>query len=369
MTDDAGVKYTSSHAQRRRRTVIVLVVGVVAVALIAAGVVIATRQDPDVSRAGRFAAVRVTVDVPISEYEQQPAVTAPAAMGSGTLKRAGLPAAPLRELSGYGVRHLADPTDDTESGPDDEPTAQTNPQPTTTAEPTSTSTATSTATATSTSSKPSTPSTATTSSTPSPPTTSSVPAPSSLDPDSYAPISEETDLGTVQLISEDDVAEAVVQYLFVTSSTPLSDPQASTNLEMLLAVHMQDPAGRRVEPAVAAQRTAELLRKSRLVAKSGPAPVQEPVGVEVAAELELAGLRGTPVLVTYSMWRADDGSPVYADWLNTNVAYRLTPTTDDDNATVSLWVPLPDLPGPYHVRLALTADGRMIAEEATDEFG
>jgi hypothetical protein len=57
----------------------------------------------------------------------------------------------------------------------------------------------------------------------------------------------------------------------------------------------------------------------------------------VTADLELAGLRGKPVLLSWSMWQQGGNKRLYGDWLNRNLAYRLEATTDRDT-TLDLWI-------------------------------
>ena len=59
---------------------------------------------------------------------------------------------------------------------------------------------------------------------------------------------------------------------------------------------------------------------------------------------------------------------VPADWATPTVAYRLTPGTERDVASLPVWVPLPDVPGPYRLRLYLVheEDDRILDTHLTE---
>ena len=85
----------------------------------------------------------------------------------------------------------------------------------------------------------------------------------------------------------------------------------------------------------------------------------QPLGELVSADLELAGLKGQPVLLSWSIFPENDSTQLPGKWLGEFVSYRLVATTDDDTGSVAMWIPLPKQRGPYFVRLTLatrTAD-------------
>lgn len=124
-----------------------------------------------------------------------------------------------------------------------------------------------------------------------------------------------------------------------------------------------DSEGKPVDPAVAADRVAKLLRGTRSTSRD-----DEPLGAVVSADVELAGLRGRSVLLSWSMWQKGGDVRLHGEWLNSNLAYRLEPTTDKDTATVDLWVPLPKQPGPYFVRVDLHVDRTRLASSDSEPF-
>jgi hypothetical protein len=137
-----------------------------------------------------------------------------------------------------------------------------------------------------------------------------------------------------------------------------------------------DPKGNPVAPAVAAERVLELLRDARNSRAEPPEGEQptgeesrgEPLGVVITADLELAGLRGKPVLLSWSMWQQGGKKRLYGNWLNRNLAYRLEATTDRDTTSLDLWVPLPRSPGPYFIRVNLTAADSLLASSDSQPF-
>ena len=126
-----------------------------------------------------------------------------------------------------------------------------------------------------------------------------------------------------------------------------------------------------VAPEDAAEQIAALLREARRTGAQDPGgglPGGEPLGVVVGADIELIGLRDRPVLVSWEMWQQGGGTRLYGEWLNTNLAYRLEAKTDHDSTTVDLWVPLPEPPGPYFIRLLLTAEESPLASADSEPF-
>ncbi|HEX7461825.1 MAG TPA: hypothetical protein VF317_06600, partial [Dermatophilaceae bacterium] len=86
------------------------------------------------------------------------------------------------------------------------------------------------------------------------------------------------------------------------------------------------------------------------------------------ANVELVGLRGQAVLVTWRIYQAGGTTALFGKWLGTTAAYRLVAGTDDDTTAFDLWVPLPNVPGQYTVNLSLTANGANLASEDSPPF-
>ncbi|WP_284740616.1 hypothetical protein [Amycolatopsis sp. RTGN1] len=124
-----------------------------------------------------------------------------------------------------------------------------------------------------------------------------------------------------------------------------------------------DLAGNRVPPDQVAERVLKVLSDARHTDDA-----REPVGVALSADVELSGLRGKTVVLTWEMWQVDGKFRLHGDWLNTNLAYELRPSTDHDTTSVDLWVPLPKDPGEYKVHVDLTLDGRNVASNESPPF-
>ena len=87
----------------------------------------------------------------------------------------------------------------------------------------------------------------------------------------------------------------------------------------------------------------------------------QPVGELVSVDLELAGLQGQRVLLSWSIFPKGSRSHLSGKWLGNFVAYSLQATTNDDTGTLEMWIPLPRQPGPYFIHLTLTSGGESLA--------
>jgi hypothetical protein len=107
-------------------------------------------------------------------------------------------------------------------------------------------------------------------------------------------------------------------------------------------------------------------------APSGPsgAPNAQkvPLGELVNVNLELVGLRGQPVLLSWSIFQGSSHTSLFGKWLRDFAAYRLEATTNDDTAALEMWIPLPKLPGPYFIHLSLTTDSVGLASANSGMF-
>lgn len=120
------------------------------------------------------------------------------------------------------------------------------------------------------------------------------------------------------------------------------------------------------EPVVVAEELVDLFEQVRTV-EDDPGNA-EPLGVVVATDMELSGLRDQQVMLSWSIWPRDGEARLFGQWLATNPAYRLEATTDRDTGSLDVWIPLPREPGPYIVRMALARDGTNLASAETEPF-
>ncbi|HEX7462861.1 MAG TPA: hypothetical protein VF317_11880, partial [Dermatophilaceae bacterium] len=87
-----------------------------------------------------------------------------------------------------------------------------------------------------------------------------------------------------------------------------------------------DQSANPVSTDVAAERIANLLRETRTRPVAGRK--KEPLGVLLTANVELVGLRGQAVLVTWRIYQAGGTTALFGKWLGTTAAYRLVAGTD-----------------------------------------
>ena len=81
------------------------------------------------------------------------------------------------------------------------------------------------------------------------------------------------------------------------------------------------------------------------------------MGELISVNLELAGLQGQPVYLSWSIFPESGSSHLSKNWLGNFVAYRLEATTNDDTGTLEMWIPLPKHHGPYFIQLTLSTSG------------
>jgi hypothetical protein len=347
-----------------RFTKTVLSLGALAGAITAT---LALLPSPDPEDSARFTAVHVTPLVPLSEYRQRSAALVP----QGSKHNKGLQhdpgaRAPVAELAWASTDKPPLPaglltalgrlqTDPTDSSPTDPATDTSALEP-----PSSEDTASSEETASSedtASSEEATSETATSE-------TSITEAPAPSDTSDVGALSPPASLvvpGTLQQEDFDAYIDEVrkraeAQDICGASHESCAD---ATAVEVVAIANSVDPEGNPVAPDVAAERVVKLLKDARKT--GGKQSKGEPVGVVVSADLELVGLRGKPVMLSWSMWQQGGRKRLYGNWLNRNLAYRLKATTDHDTATLDLWIPLPKSSGPYFVRVALTTAGTRLA--------
>jgi hypothetical protein len=297
------------------------------------------------------ASIKLQADSPVSLSEAQAWLRARASKGAGSGGRQTRPV-PVRQLQ-PDPSSQADPTSDT-SAPEPSPrSSDTAPEP---------SPSSSDATASSSGSTSSTPSTT------GQPTSSGLRTAPSAEVDPPAGVGQEEFGAHV-----DQVLERAGERAPSTIPEACKDPARPCVLYSLALSQAVSTDGELVEPEVAAERLVELLRNTRAGGDGSPAgdgsSAREPLGVLVTVNLELIGLRDQEVQLTWSMLAARGAHKrLYGDWLNDNLAYRLKAGSNRDTAFQYIWIPLPKPPGPYYVRVELTADGAPLKSEASDPF-
>ena len=102
---------------------------------------------------------------------------------------------------------------------------------------------------------------------------------------------------------------------------------------------------------------------------SGGSIERQPLGELVSVDLELAGLKGQPVFLSWWIFQKGGPSHLSGRWLGNFVAYRLEAKTNDDTGTLEMWVPLPKQNGPYFIRVTLTTGKASLASMNSGPFG
>jgi hypothetical protein len=95
----------------------------------------------------------------------------------------------------------------------------------------------------------------------------------------------------------------------------------------------------------------------------------QPLGELVSVNLELAGLKGQRVVLSWPIYPENGSTGLPEKWLGNFVAYRLVATTDDDTGTLDMWIPLPRQQGPYFIRVTLALGDADLASMSSGPFG
>ena len=141
----------------------------------------------------------------------------------------------------------------------------------------------------------------------------------------------------------------------------LGDPECGLSSTALFMKLGEDASA----PEVAENLT-EVLEETRTV-ETGSG-TKEPVGATVNYRISMTGFNGREVDVRWELHRPE-GPILPHKWLKNQRAGLLRGEAEKDSATPYFWIPLPDEPGPFVVRLiALDEDGDRIAQRDTDPF-
>jgi hypothetical protein len=312
--------------------------------------ILALLPKPDPEDSARFTAVHVTSRVPLSEYRQRSTAMAPQGLrgldNHGALAQITEPAQAANDMSPSSVGPFAvvrrlyqDSTTSSATDPDTDTSAPESSSSDDTAPP----------------------STATSSTGATPPSMTGPPATSDI-----RVLSPATPLAIPSRLKREDartLSKKVVRLAKDQVTGCAANPDCKKVADFIGIGHALDLEGNPVAPGVAAERVVKVLKDARTTQR------KEPLGVVVSVDVELAGLRDKPVLLSWSMWQKNGTTRrLYGNWLNRNLAYRLKASTDRDTATLDLWIPLPKPPGPYFVRMQLTASGSARASTDSQPF-
>lgn len=139
-------------------------------------------------------------------------------------------------------------------------------------------------------------------------------------------------------------------------------------MRSLIAQDPVDPNGEVVEPGVAAERILTVLKQTRTIG-GRPGGKAEPVGLRISVNLEVVGLRGEPLFLSWSVLQRSGNTALPKAWRSTNLGYRLQATSDKDSGNVDFWVPMPKARGQYFVSIDLSTKGSRLAAAESPDFG
>jgi hypothetical protein len=129
------------------------------------------------------------------------------------------------------------------------------------------------------------------------------------------------------------------------------------------------PDDKVADPAVIADRIVAVLKQTRTIAGQ-PRGKVEPVGVRVSVNMEVIGLRGQPLLLSWTVLQRSGNVPLPKEWRANNAGYVLQATSEHDTGNVDFWVPLPKAPGLYYISLTLTTkNGIRLTSVESQDFG
>lgn len=132
------------------------------------------------------------------------------------------------------------------------------------------------------------------------------------------------------------------------------EPPSPHKFVYFTVAQQPDKHGNPLPPAVAAKRLAARFAAGRSAPLHGK---RDPVGALVTVNMDLQGLRGQHLLLFWRLFPKAGTRPLPHGWWKTTVAYRLTPGTDHDSASVDMWVPVPKAKGPYTINLIMALEG------------
>jgi len=144
----------------------------------------------------------------------------------------------------------------------------------------------------------------------------------------------------------------------------------SCGLAAQLEIADEDGKARNVSTAAVSKRLAEVFKGTRTmrVKEPGKPATRELVGVMVSYTVKLTGLRGNKTRIRWSLLSAG-ASSVRDPWLVNRQVGVLSGKANSYKVGGRFWVPLPEEPGPFYIRIEATgADGEQLNYSETDHF-
>jgi hypothetical protein len=154
------------------------------------------------------------------------------------------------------------------------------------------------------------------------------------------------------------------------SVPPQSEPNAPDLRSRIIAITIVDAVDENGSP-VPPQKAAEQLAARLATVRSTPTREgQDPLGMRLTVNLEIEGLRDQTLLL---YWRLVQGGPApvpgaWAEWIP---AAELIATSERDGGVATIWVPLPEEPGPYRAEVVLIQESSnaQLNSQLTEPFG
>jgi hypothetical protein len=172
---------------------------------------------------------------------------------------------------------------------------------------------------------------------------------------SVRPAKEYGQKSLAALRAQDEAAKRLKDQL-LKDQLPECRETGSACKSLVVPKHL-DPNKQPVPPDVAADRYGQMFPDARKDENG------KSLGVVVSPDVELIGLRGKELLLSWRIWPKDSKTQLSDKWATSYPGCSLTPTTNHDTTTCDLWVPLPEPRGPYVIRFTLTA-GQAILDSA-----
>jgi hypothetical protein len=136
-----------------------------------------------------------------------------------------------------------------------------------------------------------------------------------------------------------------------------SDPRCGLkSLQLQLQVADADGPVKAVSPQTVARRLAQVFRGTRTVASTSNPSKRELVGVTVNFNVTLTGFSGRKADVRWSLYRARRDVIVPRGWLRNQRAVLLRGDVNRDSGSGEFWVPIPQLRGPFFIRVGVYDD-------------
>lgn len=140
----------------------------------------------------------------------------------------------------------------------------------------------------------------------------------------------------------------------------------TVSMHAVMDVRVDPTSGGSTDTLVSAEQVAKALvaALSEVESQARADGGVDPLGWVVAVNVDVQGLAGVPLLLTWSLDSVDTEVPMC--WAADTIAYRLTATTPHDTGSVEVWVPDLASPSAYNVNLKLLNEpsGSVLARHA-----